>query len=128
MDKINSLAVAANGHRLPLSTNAPSYVCIFVLLLSLPSATLSLRLEYTYLTPGDYNDVQLSCVETFGAVSSATFHVSRGGSEQQIDGDAVGEGMIRYALSPANEGLFLCKSGGDTSDSVPLAGTSLLLR
>ena len=63
-------------------------------------------------------------MEMFGAVNSATFHLSRGGteSEEEIVGETGDEGMMPFTLTPANEGRLRCKSGDETSDWVPLAG------
>ena len=112
---------SANSTRLLLRTTT------LLLIFSLPSATSALSLQYSYPTSGDYNRVELTCKETFEAVSGATFYLSRGGTEpeEQIMGEQVGDedGTILYTLSPANEGLFRCEYNGETSLSVPLAGS-----
>ena len=112
---------SANSTRLLLRT------ATLLLLFSLPSATSALSLQYSYPTSGDYNRVELTCKETFEAVSGATFYLSRGGTapQEQIVGEQVEDedGTILYTLSPANEGSFWCEFNGETSESVPLAGS-----
>ena len=114
---IDRCSHSANSTRLLLR------ITTLLLLFSLPSATSALSLQYSYPTSGDYNRVELTCKETFEAVSGATFYLSRGGTEpeERIVGEDE-DGTIVYTLSPANEGLFRCKFNGETSDSVPLAG------
>lgn len=114
----------SSHHRyLPLSFFATS-LPFFLLLLSLPPATLALRLDFSYPTAGDYNSVELRCVEMFGAVNSATFHLSRGGTapEEEVVGETGDDGTMLFTLTPAKEGRLRCKSGDETSDWVPLAG------
>ena len=117
----------ANRSPLPLSLRANVPIFLLVLLFSLPSATSALSLQYSYPTSGDYNRVELTCKETFEAVSGATFYLSRGGTapQEQIVGEQVEDedGTILYTLSPANEGSFWCEFNGETSESVPLAGS-----
>ena len=86
-----------------------------------------LTLQHSYPSPGNFNLVRLSCGEQFGTpVAGATFHLSRGGTEEEeeIEGKAVpgSPGAVLVTLSQQTEGDLRCRHGSETSQPLALAG------